>query len=97
MASVPATEVMMMEAEIDFVESVVEVAVMVALPPVGMVLGAVYTVPAPLAVVVGLNEPQAVEPQMTLQVTSGFADVSLVIMATKGVAAPTCSEAGASV
>ena len=44
----------------------------------------------------GLNEPQAVEPQVALQVTSGLAEVSLVIMATKGDVAPTCSDAGAS-
>jgi hypothetical protein len=46
-------------------------------------------------VVVGLNEPQAVEPQAVLQVTSGFVDVSLVTMAVKGEVAPTCRDAGA--
>jgi hypothetical protein len=86
---------MLMDTEIDFVESMVEVAVRVTLPPGGMVVGAVYTVLAPLAVVAGLKEPQAVEPQAVLQVTSGFADVSLVTVATKGEVAPTCREAGA--
>jgi hypothetical protein len=85
---------MVMETEIDFVGSVAEVAVRVTRPLDGMTVGAVYTVLAPLPVVVGLKEPQTLEPQATLQVTSGFAEVSFVIIATKGDVAPTCSDAG---
>ena len=41
------------------VESVVDVAIIVTLPPVGAADGAVYTVVAPFIVAVGLNDPQA--------------------------------------
>jgi hypothetical protein len=53
----------------DFVVSVSEVAVIVTAPPAGMAAGAVYTVFAPDAVVVGLNEPHAPEPQVAIQAT----------------------------
>jgi len=41
------------------VESVTEVAIRVALPPLGTVLGAVYVVVLPLGVDVGLKDPHA--------------------------------------
>jgi hypothetical protein len=47
-------------------------AVIVTVPPVGGVVGAVYVVLAPLAVWVGLNEPQFALPQVTVQSTPAF-------------------------
>src|SRR5271165_6918046 len=63
----------------DFVVSVTDVAVIVTLPPVGTVAGAVYTVVVPLAVLDRLNNPHE-PPGMQLQVTPAFAE-SFVITA----------------
>ena len=49
--------------------SATDVAFTVTVLPVGGVAGAVYVVAAPLAVGVGLNEPQLELPQLTDQVT----------------------------
>jgi hypothetical protein len=66
-----------------FVGSVVEVAVMVTVPPVGGVLGAVYPVAAPLAVCAGEKVPQAPAlPHVTVQSTPALAE-SLLTAATK--------------
>lgn len=55
-------------ADVDFVGSVVEVAVMVTVPPEGTVAGPVKIAGAPLAVC-ALICPQLVEPQLNLQST----------------------------
>ncbi|MGB7847682.1 MAG: hypothetical protein WBL63_18875 [Candidatus Acidiferrum sp.] len=52
----------------------------ITLPPVGAVAGAVYTVAAPLAVVGGLNVPQA-PAGVQLQFTTGELDVSFATVA----------------
>jgi hypothetical protein len=70
-----------MPVETDLVESVSEVAVTVTLLPEGIATGAVYVVPASLVVVVELNEPHAVEPQVTVHCTRGLAVTSLAIAA----------------
>jgi hypothetical protein len=63
---------------------VVDVAVMVTVPPVGIALGAVNVVEAPLAVCAGENEPQAPTlPQLTVQSTPAFAG-SLLTVAIRG-------------
>ncbi len=67
-------------AEAVFVGSAVEVAVMVTEFPAGMEVGAVKVVVAPLAVCVGLNEPQVELGQLTVQSTPKFA-LSLVTVA----------------
>jgi hypothetical protein len=54
----------------------------------------VYVVGASLPVVVGLNEPHAVPPQLTVHVTCGFADTSFAIVAPSWSCALTASEAG---
>jgi len=54
----------------NFVTSAVEVACTVTVPPVGTAAGAVYVVGTPLAVWVGLNDPQAPAlPHVTVQST----------------------------
>jgi hypothetical protein len=63
------------------VGSVADVAVIVTLPPVGGVEGAVYTVAAPLAVATGLNEPQDPMGVVQLQFT-GVVAGSLTVVAT---------------
>lgn len=85
---------MTIRAEADLVGSVTEVAVTVTVPPVGIAAGAVYVVAAPVGVVVGLSDPQAVAPQVTVQVTVGFAETSFAALARRGNCALTCSEAG---
>jgi hypothetical protein len=47
-----------------------------------------------LPVVVGLNEPQPALAQVTVQLTCGLAETSLVIVALIGTVALTCSDAG---
>jgi hypothetical protein len=73
----------------DFVGSVIEVAVMVTLAPLGMVDGAVNWVCTPLAVLVGANVPQVAVAQLALQLTDGFAVVSLVTSAVSDTVAAT--------
>jgi hypothetical protein len=50
----------------DLVESVIEVAVMVTVPPVGIAAGAVYVICPPLAVSVAIGSPDWSEPQLAL-------------------------------
>jgi hypothetical protein len=66
---------------INLVVSVFDVAVIVTLPPVGAVAGAVYVVAALLRVIVGLKLPQ-VPAGVQLQVTPPFA-VSFVTAAVR--------------
>jgi hypothetical protein len=75
--------------------SVTEIAVMITRPVDGMLAGAVYVVLAPLAVCVGLNEPQVLAGAQ-LQVTPAFAE-SLPTVAAIGAVAPIFSEAGGGV
>ena len=56
-----------------FVLSVTETAVTVTVLPVGIAEGAVKVVAAPLAVDVGLNDPHATVPQVTVHLTPAFA------------------------
>jgi hypothetical protein len=87
---------MAMVADADFVVSVTEVAVTVTVLPVGTADGAVYVVAVPLAVLVGLNPPQApMLPQVTDQVTPAFAE-SLLTTAVSDVVALVWSEEGGS-
>jgi hypothetical protein len=79
--------VMEMVAVADLVVSEVEVAVTVT--EVGAV-GAVKVVAAPLAVEVGLNEPQGVVAQVTVQVTP----VLLLTVAVRDAVAPVVREVG---
>jgi hypothetical protein len=83
-----------------FVESLVDLAVMVTVLPAGTAAGAVYVVERPLAVWAGLNEPQLVVPgagvQLTAQSTPRFAG-SLVTLATSGPEALTCNGGGSCV
>jgi hypothetical protein len=66
-----------------FVGSVLDVAVIVTLPPTGTAVGAVNVVGAPLAVCVGEKIPHAPGlPQLTVQSIPAFA-VSLLRVATK--------------
>ena len=55
-------------------ELVVDFAVIVAVPPVGTEMGAIYVVTAPLAVCAGLTVPQLVAQQLTLQSTPALAE-----------------------
>ena len=80
--------------EADLVWSVADVAVRVILPPAGMADGAVYVVCTPVCVVVGLSEPHAVAPQVTVHVTSGFAETSFAMVAMGENCALTCKDAG---
>jgi hypothetical protein len=85
---------MVMVAEADFVVSVTDVAVTVTVLGFGIVVGAVYVVAAPLAVVVGLKEPHdEPPPQATVQVTPPFL-LSLLTTAVRLVVAPTASDVG---
>jgi hypothetical protein len=68
-------------------------AVIVTVPPVGGVVGAVYVVFAPLAVWAGENEPQFALPQVTVQLTPAFC-LSPVTVALSEVVNPTSREAG---
>ena len=69
-----------------------EVAATVTVPPEGTADGAVYVVAAPLAVVVGLNDPQAPEGAQ-LQVTPALAE-SLATLAASEALAPALREVG---
>jgi hypothetical protein len=65
----------------------VEVAMMVTLLPSGMSEGAVKVVEPPLAVCVGLNEPQApVLPQVAVQSTPSLRESLVTVAATEAVA-----------
>lgn len=75
------------------VGSAVEVAVMVTALPGGTEAGAVKEVVAPLAVCVGLNEPQLEPLQVTVQSTPAFA-ASLATAAPIVACVPTCKEVG---
>ena len=66
-ARAPALMITFPEAE--RVELVAEAAVMVTVVPEGTEMGAVKVVAVPLAVCVGLNEPQLAEAQVTVQLT----------------------------
>jgi hypothetical protein len=74
----------------------VEVATMVTVLPLGMSEGAVKVVEPPLAVCVGLNEPQELEPQVTDQSTPSLRE-SLVIVAATEAVAPAGKAAGGAV
>ena len=81
-----------------FVESVADVAVIVTLPPVGTVAGAVYTVAAPLAVDVGLKDPQAPAGVLGVQLhTTGNAAESFVVVAAIDAVVPICIAPGGGV
>ncbi|MFZ3263260.1 MAG: hypothetical protein WA172_04625 [Terriglobales bacterium] len=82
-----------MVADTDLVLSVIEVAVMVTLPPVGTVGGAVYVVGVVLGVEVGLKLPQGALLQVTDQFTPAFR-LSLVMVAAMPAVAPGFMEAG---
>ena len=82
---------MVMVAEADFVGSVTEVAVTVTVLGVGIAVGAVYVVGAPLAVPVGLKEPHGEVPQVTVQLTPLL---SLVTTAVRLAVAPVTSDVG---
>ena len=82
---------MVMVAEADFVVSVTEVAVTVTVLGVGIAVGAVYVVGAPLAVPVGLKEPHGEVPQVTVQLTPLL---SLVTTAVRLAVAPVTSDVG---
>jgi hypothetical protein len=84
---------MVMVAEADFVGSVTEVAVTVTVLGVGIAVGAVYVVGAPLAVPVGLKEPHGEVPQVTVQLTPPFL-LSLVTTAVRLAVAPVTSDVG---
>ena len=73
-------------------ESVTEVAMMVTLPPVGTVAGAVYVVILPLDVEAGLKAPQAVA-GVQLQLTPRAAESFWTVAATLAVP-PVPSDAG---
>lgn len=83
-----------MLADTDLVESVTDVAVTVTVLPGGIAAGALKVVGTSLAVVAGLNDPQAVAPQVTVQFTWGFAVTSFIIWARIDNDEPTCIEAG---
>jgi len=85
---------MMMLAEADLVGSVIEVAVMVTVPPRGIAKGAAKVVWASEVVSIGLKEPQVEAPQVTLHWTLGLAETSLRMAALSGMEAPTSMEAG---
>jgi hypothetical protein len=72
------------------VESVAEVAVTVTVLPVGAVDGAVYVVATALAVCIGLNDPQLLDPQATLHLTPALA-ASLLTTARNCVLVPAAS------
>lgn len=82
-------------AFIDFVVSVSEVALMVTVPPVGTVAGAVYVVgTSPLAsVVVELNDPHSGDPQLAVQI-SPVPRGSFVAIAARSAVVLTASEVG---
>ena len=82
---------MVIVAEADFVVSVTEVAVTVTVLGVGIAVGAVYVVGAPLAVPVGLKEPHGEVPQVTVQLTPLL---SLVTTAVRLAVAPVASDVG---
>jgi hypothetical protein len=92
--TVIAGRVMVMLAETNFVLSAVEVAWTVTVPPVGTVAGAVYVVATPLAVCVGLNDPQAPAlPHVTVQSTPAFVE-SFETTAVMGLVALTWMDVG---
>jgi hypothetical protein len=95
LAKVGVAAVMAIVVENDLVGSVTDVAVTVTLPPEGAVAGAVYVVPTPLFVLVGLNEPHAVMvPHATVHVTSGFPETSFATVAPIEYCAFICRDAG---
>jgi hypothetical protein len=61
--------------------------------PAGAEAGAVYTVATPLAVCVGLNEPQFAELQLATQSTPAF-ETSLITLTVRVVCDPNCRAAG---
>lgn len=77
-----------------FVVSAREVAVTVTASPVGMADGAVKAVAKPAAVVTGLNDPQAAEAQLAVQITPALLG-SLVTLAARVALLLIWSEAGA--
>ena len=77
---------MVTAAETDLVGSVVEAALMVTLPPVGTLLGAVNVVAIPLAVCAGLNEPQLEIEQVTVQSTPPLEESFVTVTLTCAVA-----------
>jgi hypothetical protein len=79
-----------------FVGSAVAAAVMLTVPPVGTVRGAVNVVVAPLAVCVGLKEPQLPPLHDTVQSTPRFCE-SLATVALIMACAPTCMEGGGAI
>jgi hypothetical protein len=81
-------------AETDLLLSVTDVAVTLTLPPVGTDDGAVNVVGASLAVVAGWNAPQAAAAQVTVQVTCGSDDTSLVTLADSETMPPAWIDAG---
>jgi hypothetical protein len=60
-------------ADAETVGFVVDVAVIVTVPPAGTAEGAEKVVLTPLAVCVGLTPPQLAAPQLTVQSTPAFA------------------------
>jgi hypothetical protein len=76
-----------------FVPSVTEDAVIVTVPPVGTVDGAVKVVGAPLAVVVVESDPQFDEPQANDQLTPALVE-SLLTVAVNGCEVLSAIEAG---
>src|SRR5579862_8750328 len=86
--------VIVMFAITDFVGSVTEVAVMVTLLPVGTADGAVYVLALPLFVVAGLNCPQDELPHVTVQLTCGLEELSLLTLSVIDWLEPTCREPG---
>jgi hypothetical protein len=95
MAPSAADAVIAIVALANFEVSLSEVAVMVTMPPGGTVAGAVYVGPEVMVgtVIVGLNDPQAFEPQVVVQITPASAG-SLVTATEIPVAPLTCSELG---
>jgi ABC-type multidrug transport system permease subunit len=77
----------------DLVVSVNEVAEIVTVPPTGTMEGAVYAVEICDELVVGLNEPHAVEPQAAVQITPAPVG-SLVTRAWRSMVVLGCTELG---
>jgi hypothetical protein len=87
--------VMATSAETNTALLATEVAVMATLPPEGGSDGAVYVVVLPLAVCVGLNEPQEFA-GVQLQLTPA-SEESFVTTAASEAVLPTCSDCGGAV
>src|ERR1022692_2718128 len=71
----------------------VAVAVIVTVFPAGTLAGALYVVETPLAVCAAVNEPQAAEPQVTVQLTPPL-PVSFDTVALTLTALPVTAETG---